>query len=63
MGEILFVEEDILTESAEINGMTVAFIKVRVDNFWQFGEDGSRRRCWSPVRSVATSESLADILF
>ena len=43
--------------------MIVAFIKVRADGFWRFKEDGSIRRWWSPVSSVATSESLADIYF
>ena len=63
MRERLFVEADILTEAAIINGMIVAFIEVRVDYFWQFEEDGSRRRWWSLVSSVATSDSLPEINF
>ena len=63
MGERLFAEAEILTEAAQINGMNVAFIKVRADGFWRFEEDGSRRRWWSSVSSVATLESLADISF
>ena len=63
MEERLFMEADILIEVAQINGMIVDFIKVRADDFWRFEEDGSRRRWWSSVSSVATSESLADISF
>ena len=59
-GERLFVESEILTEAAQINGMICAFIEVRVNIFWRFEEDGSRRRWWSSVSSVATSESLVD---
>ena len=60
MGERLFVGADILTESAQINVMIVDLIKVRADGFWRFKEDGSIRRWWSSVSSVATSESLVD---
>ena len=63
MGERLFTEADILTEAAQINGMIVAFIKMRTDDFWRFVEDESRRRWWILVSSVATSESLAEIYF
>ena len=63
MGERLYAEADILTEAAQINGMIVALIKVRADDFGRFEEDGPKRRWWSSVRSVATSESLAEISF
>ena len=61
--EKLFVETDILTEGAQINGMIFAFIKGRVDGFWNFKEDRSRRRWWRLFSSVATSYSVADISF
>ena len=60
MEKYYFVEADILTEAAQINVIIVAFIEVRADDFWRFEEDGSRRRWWSSVSSVATSESLVD---
>ena len=63
MGEYHFVEVEILIEAAQINGMIVAFIKVRADDFWRFEEDGFRRRWWSTVRSVATLESPEEISF
>ena len=63
MGERLFFEAEIFTESAQTNGIIVDFIEVRADDFCQFEEDGFRRRWWSTVSSVATSESLADISF
>ena len=62
-GERLFVESEILTEAAQINGMICAFIEVRVNMFWRFEEDGSRRSWWSLVISVATLEVLANIHF
>ena len=55
MGRTLFAEVEVLTEAAQINGMVVAFIKVRADGFWRFEEDGSRRRWWSTVSSVTKS--------
>ena len=63
MGERLFFEAEIFTESAQTNGIIVDFIKVRADDFWRFEEDGSRRSWWSLVRSVATLEVLANIHF
>ena len=63
MGKRLFAEAKILTEAAKINGMIVAFIEVRADDLWRFEEDRSRRRWWSSVSSVATSESLIDFSF
>ena len=63
MEERLFLEAEILTEAAQINGMIVAFVEVRADDFRLFEEDESRRRLWSSVSSVATSESLAEISF
>ena len=57
------MEVEILIEAAQINGMIVAFIVVRADDFCQFEEDGFRRRWWSTVSSVATSESPAEIYF
>ena len=63
MGRTLFAEVEVLTEAAQINGMVVAFIKVRAHGFWRFEEDGSRRRWWSTVSSVTKSESLAEIYF
>ena len=63
MGEILFVEAEILTEAAQINGMMVAFIKVSADAFWRFEEDGYRRRWWSSVSPVEKLESLEEIYF
>ena len=57
------MEVEILIEAAQINGMIVAFIEVRADDFCQFEEDGFRRRWWSTVSSVATSESPAEIYF
>ena len=36
MGERIVVEEEILIETAQINGMIVAFIEVKKDDFWRF---------------------------
>ena len=44
MGDILFMEENIMIEVAQINVMILAFIEVREDDFWRFEEDKSRRR-------------------
>ena len=63
MEERLFLEAEILTEAAQINGMIVAFVEVRADDFRLFEEDESRRRWWILVSSVATSESPAEIYF
>ena len=43
--------------------LLLLFIEVRADDFRRFEEDGSRRRWWSSVRSVATLESQAEISF